>query len=111
MFFVGGHQQQAAPNWPRRKKRRRGLPEYSSRWPSRSTMTLVISFPLALVSKSFHVGVGQQRHVGILQRGRTAMTSASDLAWTRQGNPSQVSQRMQRLCGASASLSKMPVGA
>jgi hypothetical protein len=47
---------------------------------------LVTSF----VARAF----GQQRDVGKLHRGRTAITSASALAWTRQGNPSQSMQRM-----------------
>ena len=33
--------------------------------------------------------------LGCAIAGRTAMTSASDLAWTRHGKPSQVAQRMQ----------------
>jgi hypothetical protein len=43
--------------------------------------------------------------------GVTAMISASALAWTRQGLPSQELQRMHRLWGGSASSSMMPVGA
>ena len=40
--------------------------------------------------------------------GSTAHTCASDLALTRQGNPSHVSQRMQRLACGSFSLSMTP---
>ena len=39
------------------------------------------------------------------------MTSASDLACTRHGKPSQVAHRMQALAGRRASSSWMPHGA
>ncbi len=42
--------------------------------------------------------------------GRTAITSASDLAWTRQANPSQVAHRMQALNAGLASSSITPEG-
>ncbi len=39
------------------------------------------------------------------------MVSASDLACTRHGKPSQVAHRMQALAGRRASSSRMPHGA
>ena len=43
--------------------------------------------------------------------GRTAMTSASDLAWTRHGYPSHQVHRMHVLAGRFASSSRIPHGA
>src|SRR5262249_47501486 len=49
--------------------------------------------------------------LGCFRAGRTAITSASDLAWTTQGKPSQSMQRTHALNGMFFSLSRMPQGA
>ena len=65
--------------------------------PSCSTTTPVTAVPASFVSsfvaRAFVISVT----FGCSSAGRTAMTSASDFAWTRQGNPSQSGQRTQRL--------------
>ena len=56
------------------------------------------------------LGLFPTRHVRP-SAGRMPITSASLLAWTRQGNPSQLLQRRQRLKGMLASSSITPLGA
>jgi hypothetical protein len=48
---------------------------------------------------------------GYSSAGRTPTTSASALAWTMQGKPSHVAQRMQVLKGMLPSSSMIPQGA
>ena len=71
--------------------------EWVSRAPSRSTTTSVTTVPAGLVpsatARAFVISVT----FACSSAGRTASTSASDLAWTRHGKPSQVGQRTQLL--------------
>ena len=86
-------------------------PAYVSRTPSRSTTTPVTAVPRALVSSRTASEFVSSVTLGCSSAGRTASTSASDFACTRQGNPSQVEQRTQRPNGMLASSSITPQGA
>ena len=65
---------------------------------------------MALVSSRSTLAPVSSVTFGCRSAGSTQSTSASDLARTRQGNPSQVSQRMQGLVCGSRSSSWMPSG-
>ncbi len=67
--------------------------------PFTSASTPVTAVPAALVSSFVARALRSSVTFGCSSAGRTAITSASDLACTRQGKPSQVWQRMQRLYG------------
>src|SRR5262249_60484005 len=78
--------------------------EYSSCVPSHFTTTLLTSLPEGFVSSRSTKALVSRVTLGNESAGSTAQTWASDLAWTRHGKPSQVSQRMQALlCGAFSS--------
>ena len=62
--------------------------------PSRSTTTSVTAVPPSFVSSSTTLAFVSSVTFGCSSAGRTPSTSASDFAWTRQGKPSQVAQRM-----------------
>ncbi len=84
---------------------------YTSRPPPRDTTTPVTVRPVGSVS-SFTASASTSRVTfGWSRAGRTAMTSASDLAWTRHGYPSHQVHRMHVLLGRSASSSMIPHGA
>ena len=79
--------------------------------PPRSTTTSETSVPDPFVpSFTTRVFVSSVTF-GCASAGRTPSTSASDFACTRQGNPSQVGQRMQWLNGMFASFRRTPHGA
>ena len=80
-------------------------------WPSRSTTTAETSFPEPFVSSLTTLAFVSSVTFGCSSAGRTPSTSASDFACTRQGNPSQVVQRMQWLYGRFVSVSLTPHGA
>ncbi len=82
-----------------------------SRAPSRSTTTPVTAVPFAFVSSRTASAFVTSVTLGCSSAGRTASTSASDFACTRQGKPSQVAQRTQRPKGMFASSSMTPQGA
>ena len=65
--------------------------------PFTSASTPVTAVPAAFVSSFSARALRSSVTLGRSSAGRTAITSASDLACTRQGKPSQVWQRMQRL--------------
>jgi hypothetical protein len=65
--------------------------------PSRSTTTSVTAVPDSLVSSLTAFAFLSSVTLGCSRAGLTASTSASDLACTRQGKPSQSGQRTQRL--------------
>ncbi len=79
--------------------------------PSRSTTTAATSFPDPFVSSLTTRAFVSSVTFGCSSAGRTPSTSASDLAWTRQGKPSHVAQRMQWLYGRFVSVSRTPHGA
>ena len=85
---------------------------YVSRSPSRSTSTSVTAVPAGLVRSARARAFVSSVTFGVLER-RAARpsTSASDLACTRHGKPSQVPQRTQWLYGMFASFSITPQGA
>ena len=85
--------------------------EYVSRAPSRSTATSVTAVPAGFVCSATASAFVSSVTLAYSSAGRTASTSASDLACTRQGKPSQVGQRTQRLNGMFASSSMTPQGA
>ena len=72
-------------------------PAYLSVSPSRSTTTSVTAVPASFVSSLTAFAFLSRVTFGCSSAGLTAMTSASDLACTRQGKPSQSGQRTQRL--------------
>ena len=86
-------------------------PATRSSAPSRSTTTSVTVVPAASVSSSTAVALVRSVTFGCSSAGRTPSTSASDLAWSRHGKPSQFMQRMQVLNGGFASSSITPHGA
>ena len=71
--------------------------EYSSRRSPCITTTRVTWRPPASVSSFTARAFVSSVTFGCSSAGRTAITSASDFACTRQGKPSQVPQRTQRL--------------
>ena len=79
--------------------------------PSRSTTTPVTLRPDGSVSSFTTSELTSSVTFGMSSRGRTPMTSASALAWTRHGYPSHQAHRMQALRARSASSSMMPTGA
>ncbi len=85
--------------------------ENRSSLPSRSTTTSVTAVPSTFVSSLMTLAFVSSVTFGCSSAGRTPNTSASDLAWTRHGNPSHVGQRMHVLFGMSASFRRMPHGA
>src|SRR3954453_11656351 len=72
-------------------------PRKTSRCPATLATTSVTAVPLALVSSLIALALRSSVTLGNSSAGRTAMVSASDLACTRHGKPSQVWQRMQVL--------------
>ena len=72
-------------------------PRKTSRCPTTSATTSVTAVPLAFVSSLSALALRSSVTLGNSSAGRTATVSASDLACTRQGKPSQVWQRMQVL--------------
>src|SRR5262245_60846594 len=84
--------------------------EYATCSPLCSTMTLVISRPEVLVSRRETYALVNSSTLGCSSAGMTQTTCASALACTRHGNPSHVSQRIQRLFRGTCSLSMMPMG-
>ena len=82
-----------------------------SRSPARSTTTPVTAVPAAFVSSRTAMAFVHSSTFACLSAGRTARTSASDLACTRHGKPSQVAQRTHALFGMSSSPSITPQGA
>ena len=70
---------------------------YVSRAPSRSTTTSVTALPAGFVRSATASALVSRVTFGCSSAGRTASTSASDLACTRHGKPSQVGQRTQAL--------------
>ena len=75
------------------------------------TTTSVTSVPGIVGLQADRLGAGEERHVRVLDAGRTLITSASDLACTRHGKPSQFWQRTHLLNGMLASSSRIPHGA
>ncbi len=79
--------------------------------PSRSTSTPVTVVPAAsvvsFVARAFVTSVT----LGCFSAGRTPKISASDFAWTSDGKPSQVAQRMHGLLTMSFSSRRTPHGA
>ena len=101
----------AWPSWPPRRRRRRCPPSRSPARPSRSTTTSVTVSPPASVSRVTASAFVSRVTFECSSAGRTAITSASDFACTRQGKPSQSLQRTQRLYGMFPSSSMTPQGA
>ena len=79
--------------------------------PARSTVTPVTAVPSALVSNRTASESIHSSTLGCSIAGRTPSTSASDLAWTMHGKPSQLLQRMHALNGMFCSSSITPQGA
>jgi hypothetical protein len=79
--------------------------------PSWLATTPVTTVPAGLVSSRTASALVTRVTLGCSRAGRTPSTSASDLAWTRHGKPSQVPQRTQVLNGGLASSSMTPQGA
>ena len=79
--------------------------------PSWSTITPVTSVPASLVFSRMTSASVHSVTFGCSSAGRTPSTSASDLAWTMHGKPSQLSQRMHVLNGMLLSSSITPQGA
>ena len=86
-------------------------PLYTSRPPFRETATPVTARPAGSVSSLVTSAPVSSVTLSRPSTGRTAMTSASDLACTRHGYPSHQVHRMQVLRGRSASSSMIPHGA
>ena len=61
--------------------------------PSCSTTTPVTAVPASFVSSLTAFAFVSSVTFGCSSAGRTAITSASDFAWTTQGKPSQLAQR------------------
>ena len=80
-------------------------------WPPCSTTTPVTAVPAAFVSSRTASASVSSVTFGCSSAGRTPITSASDLACTRHGKPSQLSQRTHALNGMLASSSRIPHGA
>src|SRR4029453_15582492 len=81
------------------------------RSPSWSTSTSVTAVPEGLVPKRTAVALVSNVTFGYCSAGRPPRTSASDLAWSGQGKPSQKAQRTHVLYGMFASSSITPHGA
>ncbi len=81
-----------------------------SRAPSRSTTTSVTAVPAGLVRSATASAFVSSVTFGCSSAGRTASTSASDLACTRHGKPSQVEQRTQSLYGMFVLVEHHPAG-
>ena len=79
--------------------------------PSRSTSTPVTVVPAASVVSFVARAFVSSVTFGCLSAGRTPKISASDFAWTSDGKPSQVAQRMHGLLTMSFSSSRTPHGA
>ena len=79
--------------------------------PSTSTMTSVTDVPPEFVLSLSARALRSKVTFGNWSAGRMPMTSASDFACTRQGNPSQVWQRIQVLKAISCSFIITPQGA
>ena len=86
-------------------------PANRSSAPSRSTTTSVTAVPGSFVTSLVTLAFVRSVTFGWSSAGRTPSTSASDFAWTRHGNPSQVAQRMHVLNGGLDSSSMTPHGA
>src|SRR5207237_1997149 len=65
-------------------------PRKTSGAPATSATTCVTAVPAALVSSFTALALRSSMTLANLRAGRTATTSASDLACTRHGKPSQV---------------------
>ena len=72
-------------------------PAIRSSPPSRSTTTSVTAVPASFVPSLTTFAFVSSVTFACSSAGRTPSTSASDLAWTRHGKPSQVAQRMHVL--------------
>ena len=79
--------------------------------PSRSTTTPVTAFPSRFVSSLEAFAFVNSVTFSYLSAGRTPSTSASALACSGQGKPSQLAQRTQVLYGGFCSSSRIPHGA
>ena len=86
-------------------------PANRSSEPSCSTTTSVTAVPSAFVSSLVTLAFVRSVTFACSRAGRTPSTSASDFACTRQGNPSQVAQRMHVEYGMLDSSSMIPQGA
>src|SRR5215470_13129973 len=84
--------------------------EYVSRLPLRSTTTDLTSRPELSVSRRFTMELISKLTLGCFTASSMHRTCASALAYIRQGNPSQVLQRMQRLFCGFFSSSMTPTG-
>ena len=82
-----------------------------SRSPSWSTSTSVTAEPAGSVTSRTAVALVSSVTFGCISAGRTPWTSASDLACSGHGKPSQNPQRTQVLYGMFASSSITPHGA
>src|SRR5271166_4895968 len=87
------------------------LPRNVSVWPLWFTATSVTAVPVEFVLSLITCALVSNVTFENLSAGRTARTSASDLAWTTQGKPSQSIQRTQVLNGMFFSFSMIPQGA
>ncbi len=87
------------------------LPWNVSTLPLWFTTTSVTAVPVGFVLSFTTWALVSNVTFGYWSAGRTARTSASALAWTTQGNPSQSMQRTQVLNGMFFSFSMMPQGA
>ena len=85
-------------------------PEYSSRAPFRSTITLLTSRALPLVSSRSTFAFVINETFSYSSAGSTQIVCASDLAPIRHGWPSHVLQRIHGLFRALFSLMRMPKG-
>ena len=72
-------------------------PAYRSVSPSRSTTTSVTAVPAGLVSSFTARAFRSSVTLACSRAGRTPITSASDLACSGHGKPSQSAQRTQML--------------
>ena len=79
--------------------------------PSQSTTTSVTDVPASFVPSRVTFAPVRSVTFGCSSAGRTPSTSASDFAWTRQGKPSQVAQRMHVEKAGFDSSSMIPHGA
>ena len=84
---------------------------YRSVSPSRSTTTSVTAVPAGLVSSLTARAFRSSVTLSCSRAGRTPSTSASDLACSGHGKPSQALHFTQMLYGRFASLTRMPHGA
>ena len=89
VLVVARRRAAGGPSSRRRRRPRRSRPGSSRAAPSCSTTTSVTAVPVALVLSRMARALVSSVTLGNFSAGRTPITSASDLAWTRQGNPSQ----------------------